>query len=218
MDPQAQEQQEIQREFDMGDLMHLEELFFDEGREEGVRDGLRSGRPEGYALGLEKGYEIQAEVGFYEGCVSAWRELMAIAAGPVPLPSSHSLGPSSLSTVASTRVSGSSMEDLGAITAPNGTTSTPTPPSRSTPRATTPFSPAYAQNVDAFLADLATFPVANQVDHDFARTMDNMRGRWKRTFTTLRVPAAAAQYADEGVWRPVAHGGAVAVGKEVPSF
>ncbi|KAI9184075.1 enolase-phosphatase E1 [Blastocladiella emersonii ATCC 22665] len=72
------------RAFDLGDLIHLEEMFLEEGREEGVADGLRAGRPEGFTLGLEKGFELLAEVAYYEACAAAWLDA-AQAVTPVPI-------------------------------------------------------------------------------------------------------------------------------------
>ncbi|KNE54338.1 hypothetical protein AMAG_00318 [Allomyces macrogynus ATCC 38327] len=62
----------IERDFELSDLVHLEEMFQEEGREEGIAEGLRAGRPEGFTLGLEKGHEMLTEVAYYQSCAETW--------------------------------------------------------------------------------------------------------------------------------------------------
>ncbi|KAJ3361647.1 hypothetical protein GGF32_007115 [Allomyces javanicus] len=62
----------VERDFELSDLVHLEEMFQEEGREEGIAEGLRAGRPEGFTLGLEKGHEMLMEVAYYQACAETW--------------------------------------------------------------------------------------------------------------------------------------------------
>ena len=39
------------------------------------RAGRRAGLSDGAALGVQKGFEMAHEVGFYRGCAQAWRHL-----------------------------------------------------------------------------------------------------------------------------------------------
>ncbi|KAF8504291.1 hypothetical protein BU17DRAFT_58193 [Hysterangium stoloniferum] len=58
--------------FDLEELVHLEQAFYDAGYAEGHAHGRIHGLIEGRALGREKGYELWEEIGFYEGFASLW--------------------------------------------------------------------------------------------------------------------------------------------------
>ncbi|RIA96520.1 hypothetical protein C1645_754952 [Glomus cerebriforme] len=60
----------------LDDLVNLESMFIEIGREDGLRDGVNSGKLEGYILGCEKGYEISQEIGFYNGVAEMWLKLI----------------------------------------------------------------------------------------------------------------------------------------------
>jgi len=53
--------------FDLEELVHLEQTFYDAGYTDGFAHGRTHGLIEGRALGCEKGFEIWEEIGFYEG-------------------------------------------------------------------------------------------------------------------------------------------------------
>ncbi|GJJ13436.1 hypothetical protein Clacol_007690 [Clathrus columnatus] len=61
--------------FDIQDLVHLEQDFFDAGYKDGYAHGRLHGLIEGRALGREKGFEIWEEIGFYEGFALTWRNM-----------------------------------------------------------------------------------------------------------------------------------------------
>ncbi|KAG0224115.1 hypothetical protein BGW41_005241 [Actinomortierella wolfii] len=67
--------QEISHELNLDDLVHLENMFVEFGREDGLRAGQRSGEIEGRVMGCEKGFELSREVGYYEGCAVLWHAL-----------------------------------------------------------------------------------------------------------------------------------------------
>ncbi|KAI0443771.1 DUF1715-domain-containing protein [Xylaria telfairii] len=54
------------------DLLNLEEEYYREGYEEGVRDGAEAGRVEGYSLGLRKGFEKFVEAGRLQSKAMVW--------------------------------------------------------------------------------------------------------------------------------------------------
>ncbi|GLI69888.1 hypothetical protein VaNZ11_014605 [Volvox africanus] len=60
-----------------GEALCVEDASIQQGRKDGVRDGMVAGIAEGRELGVQKGYEIGQEVGFYAGCVRVWRALQA---------------------------------------------------------------------------------------------------------------------------------------------
>ncbi|KAI9197398.1 uncharacterized protein BJ171DRAFT_223588 [Polychytrium aggregatum] len=63
-DPQAPEHVE--------DLVHLETMFHELGREDGLRDGRRAGLNEGRNLGLARSFEMGKEIGFFLGFARIW--------------------------------------------------------------------------------------------------------------------------------------------------
>ncbi|KAI1177223.1 hypothetical protein F4777DRAFT_577279 [Nemania sp. FL0916] len=54
------------------ELLNLEEEYYREGYEEGLRDGAESGRIEGYSLGLRKGFEKFVEAGRLQSKAVVW--------------------------------------------------------------------------------------------------------------------------------------------------
>ncbi|CAJ0645700.1 13840_t:CDS:2 [Entrophospora sp. SA101] len=54
------------------DLVNLETMFIEIGKEDGIKAGFNSGKLEGYVLGCEKGFEISQEIGFYNGVTEIW--------------------------------------------------------------------------------------------------------------------------------------------------
>ncbi|KAI1425659.1 hypothetical protein F5Y12DRAFT_353437 [Xylaria sp. FL1777] len=54
------------------DLLNLEEQYYREGYEEGLRDGAEAGRVEGYSLGLQKGFEKFVEAGRLQSKALVW--------------------------------------------------------------------------------------------------------------------------------------------------
>ncbi|KAH0837854.1 hypothetical protein J3R83DRAFT_6080 [Lanmaoa asiatica] len=63
--------------FDLEELVHLEQTFYDAGYTDGFDHGRIHGLIEGRALGREKGFEIWEEIGFYEGFASTWQAIYA---------------------------------------------------------------------------------------------------------------------------------------------
>ncbi|KIJ07489.1 hypothetical protein PAXINDRAFT_102938 [Paxillus involutus ATCC 200175] len=61
--------------FDLEQLVHLEQTFYDAGYEDGFAHGCIHGLIEGRALGREKGFEIWEEIGFYEGFALTWQSI-----------------------------------------------------------------------------------------------------------------------------------------------
>ncbi|CAJ0753095.1 18881_t:CDS:2, partial [Entrophospora sp. SA101] len=59
-------------ELDFDDLVNLETMFIEIGKEDGIKAGFNSGKLEGYVLGCEKGFEISQEIGFYNGVTEIW--------------------------------------------------------------------------------------------------------------------------------------------------
>ncbi|KAL7748492.1 enolase-phosphatase E1 [Sorochytrium milnesiophthora] len=64
------------RAFELDDLVHLEDMFVDMGREEGIAAGAKAGVVEGRLMGIEKAFEMTSEVGFYHGYASLWKETL----------------------------------------------------------------------------------------------------------------------------------------------
>ncbi|TGJ80233.1 hypothetical protein E0Z10_g8551 [Xylaria hypoxylon] len=54
------------------DLLNLEEQYYREGYEEGLKDGVEAGRVEGYSLGLQKGFEKFIEAGRLQSKAMVW--------------------------------------------------------------------------------------------------------------------------------------------------
>ncbi|KAK7464151.1 peroxisomal copper amine oxidase [Stygiomarasmius scandens] len=63
-------------DFDLEDLVHLEQAFYDSGYKDGFDHGRIHGLIEGRALGREKGFEMWEEIGFYEGFALMWRSVL----------------------------------------------------------------------------------------------------------------------------------------------
>ncbi|KAF9434012.1 hypothetical protein BGZ76_008690 [Entomortierella beljakovae] len=68
-------QEEISKELDLDNLVHLENMFVEYGREDGLAAGVRNGAIEGRVMGCEKGYELSREVGYYAGCAQIWKAI-----------------------------------------------------------------------------------------------------------------------------------------------
>ncbi|KAI0077944.1 DUF1715-domain-containing protein [Panus rudis PR-1116 ss-1] len=62
-------------DFDLEDLVNVEQTFYDEGYKDGFTHGRIHGLIEGRALGREKGFEMWEEVGFYEGFALTWHAI-----------------------------------------------------------------------------------------------------------------------------------------------
>ncbi|THU97412.1 hypothetical protein K435DRAFT_721908 [Dendrothele bispora CBS 962.96] len=63
-------------DFDLEDLVHVEQAFYDSGYKDGFEHGRIHGLIEGRALGREKGFEIWEEIGFYEGFALMWNGIL----------------------------------------------------------------------------------------------------------------------------------------------
>ncbi|KAG9298909.1 hypothetical protein G9A89_015931 [Geosiphon pyriformis] len=63
-------------ELDLDDLLQLENMFLDQGREDGLRDGKPSGIIEGRILGSKHGFQLAQEIGFYNGVAETWTHLI----------------------------------------------------------------------------------------------------------------------------------------------
>ena len=50
--------------------------FFDEGYKEGLDRGTLLGREEGKTLGVQAGYELWDELGFYIGFATTWEAIL----------------------------------------------------------------------------------------------------------------------------------------------
>jgi len=62
-------------DFDLEELVNVEETFFNEGYKDGFAHGRIHGLIEGRALGREKGFEMWEELGFYEGFAVMWKAI-----------------------------------------------------------------------------------------------------------------------------------------------
>ncbi|KAN0118990.1 DUF1715 domain containing protein [Russula decolorans] len=60
------------QDFDLEQLVHLEQTFYTAGYEDGYAHGRLHGLIEGRSLGAEKGFELWEELGFYEGVARLW--------------------------------------------------------------------------------------------------------------------------------------------------
>ncbi|KAG0216410.1 hypothetical protein BGX28_002880 [Mortierella sp. GBA30] len=70
--------QELPTELDLDDLVHLENMFVEFGREDGMAAGVRNGAIEGRVMGCEKGFELSREVGYYAGCAHVWKAIAQV--------------------------------------------------------------------------------------------------------------------------------------------
>ncbi|THH12183.1 hypothetical protein EW146_g7797 [Bondarzewia mesenterica] len=68
----------VMADFDLEELVHVEQTFYDSGYADGFVHGRIHGLIEGRALGREKGFEMWEEVGFYEGFARTWIALRAL--------------------------------------------------------------------------------------------------------------------------------------------
>ncbi|KAH9940019.1 uncharacterized protein BXZ73DRAFT_88781 [Epithele typhae] len=64
-------------DFDLEELVNVEQTFYDEGYRDGHAHGRVHGLIEGRALGREKGFEMWEELGFYEGFARLWGAVLA---------------------------------------------------------------------------------------------------------------------------------------------
>ncbi|CAG8506377.1 11873_t:CDS:2, partial [Funneliformis mosseae] len=67
---------ELKNELDLDDIVNIESMFIEFGREDGIKEGIKSGKFEGHLLGCEKGYEISQEIGFYDGVAEMWLKIL----------------------------------------------------------------------------------------------------------------------------------------------
>lgn len=67
-----------------GDLLNLEDQFYQDGYKQGQADGDRAGRIEGRSLGLEKGYQKFLESGRLHGKAIVWANRLPGLAGRSP--------------------------------------------------------------------------------------------------------------------------------------
>ena len=108
---------------DFSPLLTLETYFETHGRTAGYTAGLRDGLLEGQCLGVEKGFAMSREVGFYSGLAETWLYILnhrstsspsSASSSPSPSPSPSS---SPTSTSASTPPrSRKTLESLKALT------------------------------------------------------------------------------------------------------
>ncbi|EPS97000.1 hypothetical protein FOMPIDRAFT_1129443 [Fomitopsis schrenkii] len=64
-------------DFDLEELINVEQTFYDEGYKDGFAHGRIHGSIEGKALGREKGFEMWEELGFYEGFAMLWQAVLS---------------------------------------------------------------------------------------------------------------------------------------------
>jgi len=64
-------------DFDLEELVNVEQTFYEEGYKDGFAHGRIHGSIEGRALGREKGFEMWEELGFYEGFALLWRAVLS---------------------------------------------------------------------------------------------------------------------------------------------
>ncbi|KAF7794661.1 hypothetical protein EIP86_005799 [Pleurotus ostreatoroseus] len=62
-------------DFDLEELVNVEQTFYDQGYQDGFAHGHIHGLIEGRALGREKGFEMWEELGFYEGFALMWKTI-----------------------------------------------------------------------------------------------------------------------------------------------
>uniref|UniRef100_A0A7N0UKR7 Essential protein Yae1 N-terminal domain-containing protein n=1 Tax=Kalanchoe fedtschenkoi TaxID=63787 RepID=A0A7N0UKR7_KALFE len=58
--------------------VNLEQFHIKEGYDLGYKDGLVSGKDEAWQVGLQHGFRVGEELGFYKGCVDIWDSAIAI--------------------------------------------------------------------------------------------------------------------------------------------
>ncbi|KAI0631383.1 DUF1715-domain-containing protein [Trametes polyzona] len=63
-------------DFDLEELVNVEQTFYEEGYKDGFAHGRIHGLIEGRALGREKGFEMWEELGFYEGFAMMWKAVL----------------------------------------------------------------------------------------------------------------------------------------------
>ncbi|CAG8640469.1 2412_t:CDS:2 [Ambispora leptoticha] len=68
-------------DLDLDDLVHLENMFLEHGREDGLRDGKSAGMLEGFVLGSTHGFRLAQEVGFYKGVTETWSRIVSQYSG-----------------------------------------------------------------------------------------------------------------------------------------
>jgi hypothetical protein len=67
-----------------GDILNLEDQFYEDGYKQGQADGEKAGRIEGRSLGLEKGYQKFLESGRLHGKSIVWANRLPALAGRSP--------------------------------------------------------------------------------------------------------------------------------------
>ncbi|RHZ89360.1 hypothetical protein Glove_16g90 [Diversispora epigaea] len=67
---------QLKSELELDDLLNIERMFIEIGREGGITDGIKAGELEGQTLGCEKGFELLQEIGFYDGVVEMWIKIL----------------------------------------------------------------------------------------------------------------------------------------------
>ena len=60
--------------------LSLEETHKEEGYRQGFEDGILSGKQEAEFLGMQHGFAVGEELGFYSGCVQIWELAMSFDA------------------------------------------------------------------------------------------------------------------------------------------
>ncbi|KAI0354512.1 DUF1715-domain-containing protein [Trametes cingulata] len=63
-------------DFDLEELVNVEQTFYEDGYKDGFAHGRIHGAIEGRALGREKGFEMWEELGFYEGFAMMWKAIV----------------------------------------------------------------------------------------------------------------------------------------------
>ncbi|KAI9060822.1 DUF1715-domain-containing protein [Trametes sanguinea] len=76
-------------DFDLEELVNVEQTFFEEGYKDGFAHGRIHGSIEGRALGREKGFEMWEELGFYEGFAMMWKAIVESQATPDERTTNH---------------------------------------------------------------------------------------------------------------------------------
>ncbi|TPX51359.1 hypothetical protein SeMB42_g00472 [Synchytrium endobioticum] len=71
----SNDQTPMGKSFQIDDLVHLEDMFEELGRDDGLRDGIQAGKYEGQIAGLEAGFEMGREIGFYKSACTTWLQL-----------------------------------------------------------------------------------------------------------------------------------------------
>lgn len=68
----------------LDDALFLEDRFEREGYAEGLAKGHLMGFKDAYPLGLQHGADLGMEVGYYGGCVEAWKQVLAVSPTATP--------------------------------------------------------------------------------------------------------------------------------------